>query len=40
VKGRFFEDGALTINENELIEFEKKFPVKEKGKPKIDIHQF
>jgi predicted N-acetyltransferase YhbS len=37
VKGRFFEDEAFTIKENELIEFEKKFPFKEKSKPKIDI---
>jgi predicted N-acetyltransferase YhbS len=38
VKGRFFEDESFTIKENELIEFEKKFPVKKKGKAKINIH--
>lgn len=37
VKGRFFEDDAFAINEDELNEFEKLFPAKEKGKPKIDI---
>jgi predicted N-acetyltransferase YhbS len=37
VKGKFFEDDAFTTREDELIEFEKKFPVKEKGKAKIDI---
>lgn len=35
--GRFFEDDAFTSSESELLEFEKKFPHKEKGKPKIDI---
>lgn len=35
--GRFFEDEAFTCSESELLEFEKKFPHKEKGKPKIDI---
>ena len=39
VKGRFFEDEAFTIKEDEIIEFEKKFPVKEKGKPRVDISQ-
>ena len=28
VKGRFFEDEAFEIFEDQLIEFEKKFPVK------------
>ncbi len=37
VNGRFFEDSAFEVNENELNEFEKRFPTKEKGKPKIDI---
>lgn len=37
VKGRFFEDEAFTINEEELMEFEKKFPARKKGKPKINI---
>jgi predicted N-acetyltransferase YhbS len=39
VKGRFFEDEAFEINQEQLAEFEKKFPVKEKGKPRIDINQ-
>jgi len=39
VKGKFFEDKAFEANEEELIEFEKLFPKKEKGKPKINIHQ-
>jgi predicted N-acetyltransferase YhbS len=39
VKGRFFECEAFIIRENELVEYEKKFPFKEKGKPKIDINQ-
>jgi len=38
VRGKFYEDKAFTINEEELIEFEKLFPEKEKGKPKIDIN--
>jgi predicted N-acetyltransferase YhbS len=38
VKGKFFDDESFIIKENELIEFEKKFPVKEKGKAKINIH--
>ena len=39
MKGRFFEDEAFTIKEDELIEYENNFPVKEKSKPKIDIKQ-
>ena len=39
VKGRFFEDEAFEIKEEQLIEFEKKFPAKEKGKPRVDISQ-
>jgi len=39
VKGRFFEDEVFVTREDELIEFEKKFPHKEKGKAKIDISQ-
>jgi predicted N-acetyltransferase YhbS len=39
VKGRFYEDEAFTTNEEELAAFEKKFPLKEKGKAKIDISQ-
>jgi predicted N-acetyltransferase YhbS len=38
VKGRFFEGEAFIINEDELIEYEKKFPEKEKSKPKVDIN--
>jgi len=30
VKGRFFEDEAFTIKEEELNKYEKKFPAKEK----------
>jgi predicted N-acetyltransferase YhbS len=40
VKGRFFEDAAFEIKEEDLLEFEKYFPAKEKGKPKIDISEF
>jgi predicted N-acetyltransferase YhbS len=39
VKGRFFEDEAFTVRGDELIEFEKKFPEKVKGKPRVDISQ-
>lgn len=38
VNGRFYEDKAFETNEEELNEFEKLFPEKEKGKPKIDIN--
>jgi predicted N-acetyltransferase YhbS len=38
ITGRFYEDEAFAVNEEELCEFEKKFPVKEKGKPMIDIN--
>jgi predicted N-acetyltransferase YhbS len=38
VKGRFFEDETFTIKEEELNKYEKKFPAKEKGKPKFDIN--
>jgi predicted N-acetyltransferase YhbS len=37
VKGTFFEDSAFEFDESELNEFDTQFPVKEKGKPKIDI---
>jgi len=30
VNGRFFEDEAFLVDENELVEFEKQFPFKEK----------
>jgi len=39
VKGRFFEDEAFEIKEEQLIEFEKKFHEKVKGKPRVDISQ-
>jgi predicted N-acetyltransferase YhbS len=39
VNGKFYEDKAFEIDEEELNEFEKLFPKKEKGKPKIDINQ-
>jgi predicted N-acetyltransferase YhbS len=38
VRGKFYEDKAFEIKEEELNEFEKLFPKKEKGKPKIDIN--
>lgn len=38
VSGKFFEDQAFETNEEELNKFEKLFPKKEKGKPKIDIN--
>ena len=37
VKGKFFEDEAYTVREDDLIGFEKKFPPKEKGEPKINL---
>ncbi len=40
VKGRFFEDDAFEVKEEDLKEFEKQFPFKEKGKPKVDIANF
>ena len=39
VNGKFYEDKAFETNEEELNEFEKLFPKKEKGKPIIDINQ-
>jgi predicted N-acetyltransferase YhbS len=38
VSGKFYEDKAFEIDEKELNEFEKLFPEKEKGAPKIDIN--
>lgn len=38
VSGKFFENDAFTTKEKELIEFEMKFPLKKKGKPKIEIN--
>ncbi len=37
IKGRFFENEAFFTKEVDLIEFENKFPSKEKGKPKVNI---
>ena len=37
VKGRFFEDKAFETDEFTLETFEKQFPYKEKGTPKIKI---
>ena len=37
INGKFYEAKAFTINEKELDKFEKKFPKKIKGKPKIDL---
>lgn len=37
VKGAFYEADAFAVDEKELEEFEKKFPVKEKGEAKIKI---
>jgi predicted N-acetyltransferase YhbS len=39
VKGRFFEDTVFEINSEELIEFEKKFPYKEKLKTDTQFEQ-
>jgi predicted N-acetyltransferase YhbS len=38
INGKFYEAKAFTINEKELDKFEKKFPEKIKGKPKIDLN--
>lgn len=40
VKGRFYEDDSFEVQEEALKEFEKQFPCKEKGKPKVDIANF
>lgn len=37
IKGAFYEADAFTVDEKELEEFDKKFPVKEKGEAKIKI---
>lgn len=37
VKGAFFEDNAFEFVEADLDKFDKQFPPKKKGKPKIDI---
>lgn len=38
VKGSFFEDEAFITSNEELNEFEKLFPFKEKGQPKISLN--
>ena len=37
IRGKFYEDSSFEPNEEELNEFEKLFPQKEKGEPKIKI---
>lgn len=37
IEGRFFEDKAFETDEQSLEDFEKQFPLKEKGTPKINI---
>ncbi len=39
VQGKFFEDKAVEINQDQLRKFEKQFPVKEKAEPKIKIQR-
>jgi hypothetical protein len=34
----FFEDSAFEFEKIELDEFDKQFPLKEKGSPKIDLN--
>jgi predicted N-acetyltransferase YhbS len=38
ISGKFFLDDIAEINEQELNEYEKQFPPKEKGEPKIKIN--
>ncbi|OFX84005.1 MAG: GNAT family N-acetyltransferase [Bacteroidetes bacterium GWF2_33_16] len=40
VKGLFYDDEAFVINEEQLLEFEKQFPIKEKSKPIFDLRQY
>lgn len=37
IEGKFFDDKAFHVEETDFLEFEKKFPVKEKGQPKFPI---
>jgi len=37
VQGKVFEDTAFETKQNEVNEFDKSFPSKKKGKPKVDI---
>lgn len=38
ITGKFFDDEAFQVKEDEFVEFEKMFPKKEKGKPKFPIN--
>lgn len=38
ITGKFFDDEAFQVVEDEFVEFEKMFPEKEKGKPKFPIN--
>jgi len=38
VTGKFYEDDAFEVNQEQLVEFEKLFPHKEKGEAKIKIN--
>lgn len=38
IQGKFFLDESAEINEEQLNKYEQQFPVKEKGEPKIKIH--
>lgn len=38
IKGKFFDDEAFQVEEDEFVEFEKMFPEKEKGQPKFPIN--
>lgn len=40
ISGKFYEDEGFVTKNEDLDEFEKKFPEKEKGKPKIDLSCF
>lgn len=38
ITGKFFDDDAFHVEENEFVEFDKMFPEKEKGKQKFPIN--
>ncbi len=40
ISGRFFEDDRFFTTEEHLLEFEKHFPAKEKGEPRITLPEF
>ncbi|WP_321435730.1 N-acetyltransferase [uncultured Bacteroides sp.] len=40
VHGRFFEDEAFSVKEEDVNEFDRMFPQKEKGNPQINISQY